>query len=80
MQNDGNLVVYDGGNALYSTGSHGSVNSRLVLQDDGNLVIHPDSGGSVIWSSNTYRQAYAMTLMTSQYGWDADQFGCLNNV
>jgi hypothetical protein len=57
MQGDGNFVVYDGwvDYGIYNAYWHANVISpgaRLVLQDDGNLVIYrPDN--SVPWHTNT---------------------------
>src|SRR5690349_6950644 len=48
MQHDGNLVIYAGTNAVWST--HTSrPESRLFVQDDGNVVIH-DRDGKEAWS------------------------------
>ncbi len=40
MQGDGNLVLYNkNGKALWNSGTAGSVNDRLEVQSDGNLVV-----------------------------------------
>ena len=40
MQGDGNLVLYNkNGKALWNSGTSGSVNDRLEVQSDGNLVV-----------------------------------------
>ena len=41
MQLDGNLVIYDGqGLAVWATSTAGNSNARLILQDDGNVVLY----------------------------------------
>lgn len=47
---DGNLVLYKGTTALWSTGATGS-GSRAVMQGDGNLVVY--NGSAPKWSSST---------------------------
>ncbi len=52
MQSDGNFVVYGDGRALWSSGTGGNPRARLVLQDDGNLVLYA-VGGQALWNSRT---------------------------
>ncbi len=53
LQNDGNLVLYGGGDALWSANTAGKGATKLVLQgSDGNLVLYTDSGDPV-WSTST---------------------------
>ncbi|CAG7860838.1 unnamed protein product [Brassica rapa] len=47
---DGNLVLLDGNNLVWSTGLNSSSAHEAVLQDDGNLVLRDDSG-SPLWQS-----------------------------
>ncbi|CAN6970870.1 unnamed protein product [Brassica rapa subsp. trilocularis] len=47
---DGNLVLLDGNNLVWSTGLNSSSAHDAVLQDDGNLVLRDDSG-SPLWQS-----------------------------
>jgi hypothetical protein len=50
MQGDGNLVLYQGSSALWSTATS-TAGSRAVMQGDGNLVVY--SGSTAKWSSGT---------------------------
>lgn len=50
-QGDGNLVLYNNGNALWSSHTVGK-GAGLYFQSDGNLVIR-DSSGKSIWTSET---------------------------
>lgn len=47
---EGNLVLLDGNNLVWSTGLNSSSAHDAVLQDDGNLVLRDDSG-SPLWQS-----------------------------
>ena len=51
MQGDGNLVLYHGGSALWSTRTSGDNGAHAVMQGDGNLVVY--LGGTAKWSSQT---------------------------
>jgi hypothetical protein len=52
MQGDGNLVLYQGGTALWASGTSGSSADEAILQGDGNFVLYT-SAGSPVWSSGT---------------------------
>jgi len=52
FQNDGNLVLYMGGTALWATGTNGDGGDRVIMQEDGNLVIYK-SNGAPVWASGT---------------------------
>jgi hypothetical protein len=52
LQNDGNLVLYQGSTPLWSSGTAGRDSAVAILQTDGNFVIY-DSAGVPIWSSGT---------------------------
>ncbi|KAJ3015648.1 hypothetical protein HKX48_004437 [Thoreauomyces humboldtii] len=52
MQQDGNLVFYADGIALWASGTAGT--TYVALQDDGNLVMWADGGGrvqTVVWQT-----------------------------
>ncbi len=51
LQEDGNLVLYRKGKALWSSGTNGKNARKLVMQSDGNLVLYGNNGP--IWASNT---------------------------
>ena len=61
MQNDGNLVLYQGGGAIWNTGTYGqdcSANQCVaIFQSDGKLVVY--NGSAVLWSSGTYGNSQA---------------------
>jgi hypothetical protein len=52
MQEDGNLVEYGRGRALWASGTNGRAVSRVIMQSDGNLVIYGYPAAQ--WSSNTW--------------------------
>lgn len=51
LQGDGNLVLYHGGTATWSSGTVQSGARSVVMQGDGNLVIYGASGA--LWASGT---------------------------
>ncbi|MGH7193513.1 MAG: hypothetical protein ACREJM_08270, partial [Candidatus Saccharimonadales bacterium] len=52
MQTDGNVVLYVDGKHYWSSGTHGHLISRLIMQGDGNLVLY-GKDGIANWSSGT---------------------------
>jgi hypothetical protein len=52
MQQDGNFVLYSTTGAEWASGTHTFPGSRLILQDDRNLVIY-DPNNIARWSSNS---------------------------
>jgi hypothetical protein len=52
LQDDGNLVLYGRGKALWNTNTHGLAAKNLVMQSDGNLVLYGYSGA--LWHSKTH--------------------------
>ncbi|MQL74280.1 hypothetical protein Taro_006643 [Colocasia esculenta] len=64
MQTDCNLVLYDGGRAVWASGTNGRGSScRVTMQRDGNLVVY-NGNGAAVWSSGTARGTgnYALVL------------------
>lgn len=56
MQGDGNLVGYtNGGNATWASNTTSSGGNRLVVQNDGNVVIY--SATRAVWATNTAGQS-----------------------
>lgn len=53
MQNDGNLVLYEGNSALWATGTDGQDVEFCIMQGDGNLVLYLQGSGRPVWASNT---------------------------
>ncbi|MBX7099281.1 MAG: hypothetical protein K1X89_16330 [Myxococcaceae bacterium] len=53
MQGDGNLVLYLGSTALWSSRTNGSGADHAVMQGDGNLVVYT-ANGTAKWSSGTW--------------------------
>ncbi|MET1074269.1 MAG: LysM peptidoglycan-binding domain-containing protein [Umezawaea sp.] len=52
LQDDGNLVLKDGSDVVWATGTNGSGATSATLQDDGNFVLYTASG-NVAWSSDS---------------------------
>jgi Common central domain of tyrosinase len=53
-QGDGNLVLYDGGRALWASGTNGRPVGVCIMQGDGNVVVY-GRRGEAIWDSGTWR-------------------------
>lgn len=51
LQDDGNLVLYAGDDAVWSTETNGKGAQRAELQDDGNFVL--SSADGPVWASQT---------------------------
>lgn len=51
-QQDGNVVLYNKGNAVWSTNTSGKETRNLIMQMDGNLVLY-DNNNNAIWASGT---------------------------
>lgn len=66
MQSDGNLVLYQGTTALWSTGAGGNNcgtnQCAAVFQDDGNLVVYDDS--TVLWNSQTWGETGSQLMLS----------------
>jgi len=52
MQQDGNLVLYHGGNAKWSTGTNGNPGAYFIIQNDGNAVVY-SKHNKPLWTTNT---------------------------
>ena len=52
LQSDGNLVLSECGEAVWASGTDGREVSKVVVQDDGNLVLYTGNGDPV-WASET---------------------------
>lgn len=57
-QGDGNVVLYQNGAAIWSTGTHGNATETLAMQGDGNLVLYRP-GGQPLWHTSTNGHAGA---------------------
>lgn len=51
LQDDGNLVLYGRGRALWASNTNGKAVSNCIMQGDGNLVVY--GYPKPIWASNT---------------------------
>ena len=66
MQGDGNFALYDlGGKYVWDSGTQGNPGARLIVQDDGQLVIYRGDG-SAIWSS---RSLNILRQLRKRLGW-----------
>lgn len=64
FQTDGNLVLSSyTGQVLWASGTQGRGGMRLMLQQDGNLVLYGEGGP--IWSTHTQGRAYGRGLWLS---------------
>lgn len=52
LQQDGNLVLSERGNAVWAAGTNGSGAVRADVQPDGNFVLYKD-GNEPVWASET---------------------------
>jgi hypothetical protein len=62
MQEDGNLVAYDGNNAIWAANTSGTDGQKAIMQNDGNFVLyHVD--GRPLWASNTSGRPGSYVIM-----------------
>jgi hypothetical protein len=66
-QANGNLVVYQGSNATWSSNTQGHPAAKLCLQGDGNAVIYTWNG-KPLWSTGTNTNDAAQLLSIGQNG------------
>ena len=52
-QDDGNLVLYRAGAALWASLTDGRGVGVCIMQADGNLVLYTRGGGEAVWASST---------------------------
>jgi len=66
MQNDGNLVLYQGSSAIWNTGTWGQncSNCYLYFQPDGNLVVY--NGNTPLWNSGTAGNPDAKLVLSAR--------------
>jgi lysophospholipase L1-like esterase len=62
LQNDGNLVIYQGGQPLWNTRTEGSSAAQVLMQADGNLVEY-DAVGRILWQSGVSGHPDAETYL-----------------
>ena len=81
MQNDGNLVMYRAGVAVWATETGGKrvggqLGQCVVMQIDGNLVMYT-AGGKPVWHTGThnYLQAVALFSYDTRPGWPCKRRG-----
>jgi hypothetical protein len=58
MQDDGNLVLYDGATPIWASNTDGHAGATLTMQSDGNLVVYT-TGNSAIFATGTNGHAGA---------------------
>jgi hypothetical protein len=57
-QADGNVVLYEGGRAIWATHTAGQDTALFAMQTDGNLVLYAP-GGRAVWHTATQGNAGA---------------------
>jgi FkbM family methyltransferase len=61
LQDDGNLVLFEGSNVLWASHTGGRSTTHFILQHDGNLVLFDNI--SCVWASGTYGQSTTHLIM-----------------
>jgi hypothetical protein len=61
MQTDGNVVLYRGRSAIWSTGTGNNNGAYLTVQNDGNIVVYSASNAPLWWTGTT-----SVTTLTVQ--------------
>jgi hypothetical protein len=62
LQEDGNVVLYNGFTALWATSTSTTAAANFVMQGDGNLVLY-DAQNVALWASNTSGNPNAVVVM-----------------
>lgn len=62
MQQDGNLVIYKGGTAIWATNTAGTDGQTAIMQADGNFVLYRVNG-QPLWASNTEGNPNSWVIM-----------------
>ncbi|MFT4200184.1 LysM peptidoglycan-binding domain-containing protein [Gordonia sp. (in: high G+C Gram-positive bacteria)] len=65
LQDDGNLVLNDGGNAIWSTKTNGKGVVRASVQEDGNFVLY-DGSDKGVWSTKTSGDGARLVLQNDR--------------
>lgn len=53
MQVDGNLVLFDGATAIWSSGTNGNPGAYFQLRDNGNGIVYSADGATALWATHT---------------------------
>ena len=64
MQSDGNFVVFQGANALWSTKTAGLGGTRAIFQGDGNFVVY-NAANKSLWNSGSFNRGAVGILLSS---------------
>jgi hypothetical protein len=64
LQDDGNLVLYKGSNALWSSGTSGKAVKHAIMQNDGNFVVY-GYDDKAVWSSGTNKNPNSVITLQS---------------
>ncbi|XP_072527968.1 B-type lectin plumieribetin-like [Salminus brasiliensis] len=63
FQDDGNFVVY-GWKPIWASDTYGKPVTRLIMQEDGNLVMYTNDG-TPLWASNTWQNSMSKDFNVS---------------
>ncbi|MFI5534097.1 hypothetical protein ACIA8O_36725 [Kitasatospora sp. NPDC051853] len=54
MQAEGNLVLTKSGTPVWASGTWGHSGAWLIVQTDGNVVVHDADGARALWATDTW--------------------------